>query len=152
MKSFLSKPQYWFFAAIPVLYFSALLYETNTALDIQLHDTFTPFPIEYYYIVPCVFLFVWGVVHFVVRLYFKNQPHQAASLTHFVITFSLSWILAIWCLYNLSHPLTTPFTDLHSYMVESGMYIFEAIFCVFALTQVAFFIYLLVMLFKSVRK
>lgn len=152
MKSILSKPYKWFFAAIPVFYFSVLLYETNSALDIQLHDTFYVISKEIFYLIPCAYFFIWGGLHLAVRSYFKHQPHQIASLVHFVITFGSVWLMVIWSFYNQSHPLTTPFTNHHSYMIQSGMYVFLAIFLVFVLTQFVFFLYLMVLLARSLRK
>lgn len=61
-------------------------------------------------------------------------------------------VLVIWFIYNLGHPLTTPFTDMHSYMVQTGMYIYQAICVVSLLTQAVFFLYLVVLLVRSLRK
>lgn len=70
MKSILSKPYMWFFAAIPVFYFSALLYETNSAVDIQLHDTFYVFSPEQIRLINCAFFFIWGGIAFGCALVF----------------------------------------------------------------------------------
>jgi cytochrome c oxidase subunit 1 len=154
MKSFFSKPHNWFLIAMPVFYLIGSIYAGNTAIDIQLHDTMFVIASNHIYLIPYLVFFIWSCLHVTIRAISNFQPNRTIAFIHFVLTFTMPFLLSVPLIYMSSQPRRyypySTFGTLNNFDALTAT--MAIVFVFFLFTQLLFFLYLLYLLGKSFLK
>jgi len=79
----------WFLWSAVTLFIIAFLININfgnSAIDIQMHDTYLVIPISYFPIFCGILMLLFSVAYFIINYSLKKSLHKNLSILHFIMT------------------------------------------------------------------
>jgi len=148
LKSILFRRENWLIVIPIILLFSSNIFIGNSTIDIHLHDTY--YVIRTLHVVGWILLLV--VLPYLCHAFLRlNKSGRKTIMNAHIYLTQFSYIAALLILILMT--LSLKRNDSYSFeswnKISTGQYLFAAVLVIYLLTQVLFFLYFLVMIFRG---